>query len=350
MKLVTRMLLPGGEVQWLDGAEALASRGYRLLAGDPAESGWRTLGCLPAGPAERLLSRVGPASRLLRLGVHSVWRLPSGTILAVLSGRVLRSTDGGNTFETTHRFAIGRKPAHGGFTAMPTGEVYYGDYVSTSERTDPITIRRSDDDGRTFHEVHRFEPGQVRHVHFIQADPHGPGLWVGTGDLGDECRILRSVDGCQTFETLGAGSQKWRAVSVVFRPDAVFWGTDAGRDAGDEPNRIYRWDRTTQQLESVQEIQGPAHGATQLADGTILVSTGVEGGQNEHDNRAHLWASRDGRQWQELASWQKDVWPFIVQFGVIHFPHGQETSNALCLNLRGLKGAGLACLAGMIEA
>ncbi len=349
MRLVTRTVLSGGEVHWLNGSEALASRGYRLLAGDPSQGTWERVGLLPAHPVDRALARTGSVSRLLRLGIHAACRLTSGTILVVLTGRVFRSTDGGRTFEPTHHFPLGRKPARVGFTAIPTGQVYCGEYVAQVERVHPIGIYRSEDDGRTFGQVHRFEPGQVRHVHCIQADPYEPGLWVGTGDLGDECRILRSVDGCETFETIGQGSQQWRAVSVMFRPDAVYWGTDAGRDASNERNWIRRWDRAARRLEAIQEVQGPVHGSTQLADGTMVVSTGVEGGVNERDDHAHLWASRDGRQWQELASWQKDAWPFRVQYGVIHFAHGQETSNVLCLNLRGLKGHGLTCLAGRIE-
>lgn len=229
------------------------------------------------------------------------------------------------------------------------GQVYYGEYVPQVERVHPICVYRSDDDGRTFNEVHRFAAGEVRHLHFLQGDPYEPGVWVGTGDLGDECRILRSVDGCETFETIGRGSQQWRAVSVMFRPDAMYWGTDAGCDAGDEPNWIYRWDRATRRLEPIQEVQGPVHGSAQLADGTMLVSTGVEGGINERDDRAHLWASGNGLEREELRSWRKDLWPFRVHYGVIHFAHGQETSNVLCLNLRGLKGYGMTCLAGTIE-
>jgi len=292
---------------------------------------------------------VGPLSRLLRLGIHNVQRLPTGTILAVAGGRIYRSTDGGRSFEATHRFRLGRKPAYVGFTVLSTGQVCYGEYVPQVERTHPIAIYRSDDDGRTFAEVHRFEAGQVRHVHFIQQDPYEPGVWVGTGDLGEECRILRSIDGCETFETVGRGSQAWRAVSLMFRRDAVYWGTDAGRDADREVNRIYRWDRKGGRLEPIQEVQGPVHGSTQLSDETMLISTGVEGGVNERDDRAHLWASRNGREWHEIGSWKKDIWPFRVQYGVIHFAHGQQTGTVLHLNLRGLKGHGRSCLIATIE-
>ncbi len=349
MRLVTRELLPGGQVLWVNGSDALASDGYRLLVGDAAKGTWQQLGSVPASPVKRILSRVRLASRALRLGIHGVRRLTSGTMLAVVSGWVCRSTDGGETFELTHRFQVGNKPAYAAFTVLSTGEVYYGEYSRQTERVHPIRLCRSDDEGRTFAEVYRFEPGQVRHIHYVLPDPFEPGLWVGTGDRNDECRMLRSLDGGETFEAIGQGSQQWRAVTLQFRPEAVYWGSDAGCDAGAEPNWICRWDRASCRLERVQEVQGPVHAIAQLADGTLLVSTGVEGGVNEHDDRAHLWASRDGRHWEELANWQKDIYPFRVQYGLIHFAHGQETADRLYLNLRGLKGYGLTCLAGRIE-
>jgi hypothetical protein len=55
---------------------------------------------------------------------------------------------------------------------------------------------------------------------------------LGTGDADPECRLLRSTDRGESWETVGSGSQLWRAVGITFRPDAVFWGTDAGSDAG----------------------------------------------------------------------------------------------------------------------
>ncbi len=72
----------------------------------------------------------------------------------------------------------------------------------------------------------------------------------------------------------------------------------------------------------------------------LLVATGVEGGINEKDDHAHLWASSDGRHWEEIATWRKDRLPFVLQFGVVHFAHNLERSSVVHLTTRGLVGAG----------
>jgi hypothetical protein len=127
---------------------------------------------------------------------------------------------------------------------------------------------------------------------------------------------------------------------VSFTEDAVYWGTDAGSDAGTHPNWILRWDRKQASAEVVQELQGPCHGSASLCDGFLLVSTGVEGGVNEKDRNAHLWASKDGMHWEEVFSRTKDSLPFILQFGVMRFPPGLEAGNEIAFTCMGLKGEG----------
>ena len=92
------------------------------------------------------------------------------------------------------------------------------------------------------------------------------------------------------------------------------------------------------QLKQLMELQGPCHSCGQLKDGTIVFSTGVEGGANEKDGCAHIWASCDGECWEDLEHWKKDAWPFRVQYGIVRFPHGLETSDNLHFTTLGLKG------------
>ena len=162
---------------------------------------------------------------------------------------------------------------------------------------------------------------------------------MGTGDRDAECRMLTSVDGGLTWQPVGEDSQSWRAIGAAFTPEAVYWGMDAGFDAGDTPNHIMRWDRRTREAEAIQEIQGPCYGIAKLADGTILLATGVEGGQNERDRQSHLWCGSD-RDFREIAAWDKDIWPAVVQIGTVYFPHGLDNSRKPCLVLLGLKGQG----------
>jgi hypothetical protein len=210
-------------------------------------------------------------------------------------------------------------------------------------------IYRSDDEGKSFKLIYEKQAGEIRHFHSIQYDQYENCLWTSTGDLDSECGLYRSTDHGETWELVGAGSQSWRSVGLMFTPDYLYWGTDAGSDAGRSKNYIVRLARKNNKLEIIDELQGPCHGSTTLLDGTLLVATGVEGGKNEVDRKVHLWASRDGDKWQELISLKKDFWPFRIQYGVIRFPYGTNKNNILHFTTFGLSGCGETYFAARIE-
>ncbi len=295
---------------------------------------------VPTGWIERWLASCRVTRQALRLGIHNLWPLPDGSLVGVAKGVLLKCPAGNIQFRVVARLRFGNKPGFNGMCVDPAGCIYYGEYALNPGRTLPIGLYRSDDGGETYHRIHEFSAGKVRHIHYIQWDPYAQCLWMGTGDRDSECALFRSFDGGVRWETVGSGNQLWRAVGVVFTADALFWGTDAGSDTGDHQNFIVRWDRKTNRLDRVLELQGPCHGATCLGDGMLLVATGVEGGINEKDDHAHLWASSDGRHWEEIATWRKDRLPFVLQFGVVHFAHNLERSSVVHLTTRGLVGAG----------
>jgi hypothetical protein len=220
------------------------------------------------------------------------------------------------------------------------GCIFIGEYVINNDRRHPISIYRSLDSGKTFETIFTFNPGEVRHIHFIQWDPFDECLWLGTGDRNEECRLFKSTDNGNNWMLIGGGSQLWRAVNVAFRSDALYWGTDAGSDAGEHPNYIMRFDRRTKELKKVVQVQGPCHGTATLENGYIVVSTGVERGVNEEDRYAHLWISKDGIKWEEVSKYRKDIFPSIVQYGILRFPFGLEKCEYLVFTGMGLVGAG----------
>ncbi len=73
--------------------------------------------------------------------------------------------------------------------------------------------------------------------------------------------------------------QIWRAVSVMFTPEAIFWGTDIGIDRDDQPNYLVRWDRSTGLLSKLIPIDGPAYYSARSTQGIAAVATAVEGGE-----------------------------------------------------------------------
>ena len=334
---------PGVVPHFASGEEVWATSGYRVLRRQ-ASGPWERVSRVPSSAHQNLSTRLPWIQLGLRLGIHHLLRLRSGTLLATVNGAVFRSVDAGSTFSPTHLFDDFRKPSRWGVVEDASNRVFLAEYSLNSARSRPTRIWRSDDDGVNFHEVFRFQPGEVRHIHFLQIDPVDSSLWMGTGDDDDEAGIYRSTDGGASFSCIGKGEQNWRAICVAFGQDAVLWGTDAGRDAGGFQNRILRWDREATKLEETEKVQGPVHGLIRLSNGGFLLSTGVEDGANETDDRAHLWYSADGLGWRDIASFDRGVQPRRVQYGVVHFLQNQAEISSVYLTLRGLKGCALGTL------
>jgi hypothetical protein len=329
--------IPDCRILSTDGDTFWGARGNRLFLMD-AQGEFRALSAVGAS-WERELARIRPIRHLLRLGVHHLLRLPGGAFLVVLRKRAYLVHTSGET-ELVFRFERGNKPASKGVCLTPSGDVFMAEYAVNGARKLPMLLYRRRAGGRSFETVHAFKPGQVAHYHFVQWDRYANCLWMGTGDTDSECLLYRSSDGGDNWELVGGGSQLWRAVGLAFRPEAVYWGTDAGWTAGKHPNHVVRFDRNTGNIEKVLEVQGPCHGNATLRDGTLLISTGVERGENEKDSYAHLWASRNGATWEELIRFKKDIWFRTLQFGVIRFPVGLENCDIPAFVCLGLVGAG----------
>lgn len=320
MRLVIKKSLRGVRALQAEGDACLGARGYALVRIEP--NGLSVLDQVPASFSERLLARWRVTRQAFRVGVHNWFVLPNGDWVIVCKRRILKRCASGGEFREVERIKRGNKPAFHGLAVCPDGTVLYGEYAMNLDRSLPIAVYRSEDSAESFHKVHEFRPGEVRHIHLVQWDPYAGCLWMGTGDADRECRLYRSDNQGSTWDLVGQGTQTWRTIGLAFTEDYVYWGTDAGSDAGTTPNWIVRQDRSSGEIEKMVQVQGPCHGIGKLADGTLMVSTGVEGGKNEKDDCAHLWVSRDGTNWSDVASWRKDRWPFLVQFGVLHFPHG----------------------------
>ena len=148
---------------------------------------------------------------------------------------------------------------------------------------------------------------------------------------------MRSNDLGKTWTKVGGGSQDWRAIGVCFDKNYLTWGTDAG--SVPDQNHIIRLNRKTRDTEVIAATEGPCHGSTSLKDGRLFISTGVEGGENEKDRFARLIEIKNGTI-KELLKCKKDVWPLVLQYGVIRFPLGTENNDRLVFTMFGLKGNG----------
>lgn len=286
---------------------------------------------------DRFFSSIRLSRQLLRLGIHHLLPLNNGGFLVVLKKKTLTLDQDGNIISIFSGYR-GNKPGHRGVCVTPDGTIFFGEYTININNDNPTSLYRSQDNGLSFQQILTFAKDDVRHIHFVQWDKYENCLWMGTGDKDAECRLMRSQDNGDSWETIGEGNQLWRAVGISPTKDALYWGTDAGSVR--ESNYIIRMDRTSRRLVKVQEVQGPCHGNGVLADGTVYVSTGVEGGETEQDRYAHIWQVQSDDKVREVYKMQKDIFPLIVQYGVMRFLMGLESSDTVVFTAYALQNAG----------
>lgn len=291
------------------------------------------------GALENLIGTFRLSRQALRVGLHHLLPLKNGNILVTAKRKTYILNPEGETVNVFQGYQ-GNKPGHQGVCLTPDGTIFFGEYIMNMDRSKAVNLYRSVDNGMTFQIIKTFPAGDVRHLHFIKWDEYEHCLWMGTGDYGEgnkECRLYKSVDNGDTWTLIGQGAQDWRAIGLCFTPDYVVWGTDAGSC----PDTVHfvRMDRRTCQMEVVEDFEGPCHGCASYKDGRAFFSTGVEGGENEKDRYARLKVF-DGKATKEVFRLKKDIWPLIVQYGVMRFPLGTETCDKVVFTTMGLKGHG----------
>lgn len=277
-----------------------ASRGNTIFVSTDKGKSWNKKGRIPYSISNpSYFNRFFVIRKIFgRYGISQMKILNSGTILIFSGPYLWRSTDNGNSFKIVHRRKI--HPLMQSW-AEAHGEIFYGEYFYDKGRKE-INLWKSIDDGKNWFIVYTFVAGSVRHIHAVQYDPYSDRIWVTTGDEDRECKIMYSTDRGKTFEIIGQGSQEWRAVSLLFTEDYIYWGMDSPH----KQNYIFRWDRRTGTRKVVAEIDGPAYYSTQLEDGSLILATTVEGATGEWDGSAHIWLKEKNNQnWIDLGGWKK---------------------------------------------
>ena len=136
-----------------------------------------------------LTSRSSFTYRLVRDGFHALAVLDDKTMTAAVPGAIVTRSGASGEFRVTHKVLRGTRPLH--ITAVPGGNIYWGEYFDNRERSE-VHIYASADRGQTWNVAHTFPTGAIRHVHNIVYDRWAECLWIFTGDDGAECRVLRA--------------------------------------------------------------------------------------------------------------------------------------------------------------
>lgn len=293
-----------------EGDTLYASCGRELFASVKG-SRFEFIASAPASPAARAAASTTLSSRFFRTGFHALTPLPNGDLVAVVRGAVLHSREGSRNFRVAHEVTRGTRPL--GVCSTPTGSVYFGEYFGNPER-DEVHVYGSPD-GKYWEPVHTFEAGSIRHIHGIHWDPYRKGLWILTGDDGDEVGLWWTSDEFRTLEPVIRGDQRARAVTVLPLEDGVI----VPMDTPFEENWVQHFDTASGKLERLAALPGSVFCATRTSS-LFALSTVVEKSTVNTDQRASLYISRNGYDWQPAARLERDLAWLGDRRGYLQYP------------------------------
>lgn len=328
---------PGMAVHARQGARLWASRGYDILLSEDGGRHWELAVRLARPAALRCCARLSATRRLLRCGVRAYVQLTADAFVAFADGRMYFGERGREQARMVAALRHGRAPLGQGCCRGKTGTCYFGEYWSNRER-EPVGIYCWRPEWAEPRLYYQFAAGSVRHLHGLQLDPFSGQLWATTGDRDAECRIgyFEESEGAPRFVTVAASTLDARAVSLMFAEEAVYWGTDAGRDTSATCNFICRWRRGGDQVERILPISGPAYYSWSGGESRLVFSTAVEGSASEADSLVRVWAGDSHRSWREVAAWKKDRYPSIFGYAVAKLPEGGLGSDRVYVVTEGL--------------
>ncbi|MCB0360960.1 MAG: hypothetical protein KDD44_15030, partial [Bdellovibrionales bacterium] len=210
--------------------------------------------------------------------------------------------------------------------------LYLGEYFQNNER-EAVRIYRVPRNSASAEVVFEFAPGEIRHVHGLYRDPADGSIWCLTGDRPSECRILRSTDGCKTFETVGGGDETWRAVSIVFHSRGCLYGMDAEF----RQNAIFRLQRNGLR-EEICDVSAPIYYSQAFGECSVFATTAELCPSQVGRSASILGIAEDGNV-ENIVSFEKDIFPvryFLA--GIVEFASRDDAGQPVVFSTVGLRG------------
>lgn len=268
-------------------------------------------------------------NRLIRQGIHNVLLLNDDKTILVIKHWILIIENG--KIINKHRIPKGSRPTRCGICILPDKSIIYADYWSNPGCI-PVNLYISKDLGESWQILWTSKENFARHIHFVCPVVNSSKyIYFGTGDYGAEPGIYKMNVDTKKIITIGKGTQKWRAVSVLQRDNKLIWGTDCEYDK----NYIYSLGLDSNEIIKLAELPGPAYYSTIDKNDVMYIGTTIEDRKN---HRACILKSINGKEWVIHKEFKKDIWHSkYFGYGIIEFVHGQENHEQLFYNLVGLK-------------
>lgn len=265
-------------------------------------------------------------NRASRHGIHNFYKINGNIDCIIIKGKFL--------FYDSKRL-INILALENGSRPLRNGVVYKDTYIIFSEyhgnkNREPINVYKYSFIENKKEILYTFY--NIRHIHFIQEDINNPNnIYIGTGDLDDECGIYKFNLVNYNITKIGGDSQIWRAVSLLQNDKTLYWGTDDP----DGINYIVRYNLESNKLEKIQQIDGPAYYSTITKNNDMFIATTIE---DRKKHRAIIYKTSNGEKWDNYMEFKKDLFHTkYFGYGLIEFINNQRELDELVYNLNGLR-------------
>lgn len=300
---------------------------------------------LPGSFIKRVLSQCRLMVRLFRFEPRTVIKIEDTKYLVSFLGGVylLQKLNGSWILNKEHQYRSGMNNplqlvAINGIDTFQDG-VVYGEYWGNPDK-EAVRILRRDADGN-WHVVYAFPENTITHIHSIVPDSIRNCVYILTGDSDQESGIWIAANDFKTVTPIVIGKQKFRSCIAFPAKEGLLYATDTPLEQN-YINLLYLDGQQKGEIKELHKIPGSCiYGTSIIKNGLAqyVFSTTVEGDSRKRGYRA-LLSRKPGPGIQtnevkclllsepeklvELASFKKDMWPFIFQFGSITFANGMS--------------------------
>lgn len=322
--------LRGYAVEWAEAGNYYLSRRNELFHSENLKPPFKRIAVADAPFWKSLASRFRLPQRVLRFMFTNVVPLANGDVFVTFDKSVGIVRDG--KYQALKGMNRPFRVLRYGAAANRSGDLFFGEYIDNAARGEMRIFRYTPGDD-SLKIAYTFAPKTIRHIHGIYFDEFSDSLFCLTGDDDKECCFWQSFDDFETVNVVGEGDETWRAVSVVFKKDAFFYGMDAEFRA----NHIYKVRRETLERKSLGEVNGTVFYSKQIGDDLFFTTT-AENAPSQTENVAALWHVDREDNLTRLVSFKKDRWhPGLFMFGTIHFPYVNRSADELYFQLVGVE-------------
>ena len=301
-------------IEWHDKTSVIFSKGNKLFISDRNFKKQNLIGQFPTNIFLKLLSNFSICKRFLRYYYYNVFPLDEKRVFVTF--RKSLGVFQNNQFCSINGLVRPARFLRNACAKDENGGVYLGEYIPNLSR-DQIHIYYLPPNSLQLKIVHTFGKNVIRHIHGIYKDPYSNEFWILTGDVKNECKILKTSDQFKTITEVGSGSENWRAVSIQFTKADVYFGTDAEFNK----NYIFKMNRKSLKTKIVSEIDGPVYYSSKIRDQIIFAVT-AEGCPSQKQNRAAIWKVNKDNTATLIKTYDKDIFPIQLMPGTIHFSNG----------------------------